>query len=733
MYSLLERADIEDITHKTGNFKRFTVLVKMLTAALAQQSDSVFIDLLTFADLEMLKQRRAASRASKTDSGASPGRSTLSPGASSSASVRNSNKRYIILTYAAEFDRVHYPLPLAFQEDPPPDCFRRTIRRLRGEIYQLRKLADQAVQQQKSPEKKSANDLDSDFNASLVPKLQRENDTLQDTIKRLKHDLSESQATAREMQQRAEEAEVGRRKAESTLERLRTASRSEVRRLRKEIGNLQDNVAAANKYAKEAEQQAEERAAENIDILKETNNNLRQRVRDLTKQLAVHGIRPKATNTTTKPTNSPGAKSSPATKNSPRYRSNMARNVYGAGAKKSPRTNSNQKPQNAQRAQQNAPRRTRSLGTTGRPGANNRGPSPARSNASGRSSSKVGAAYNTSTTRQHSARGKGSSRTPSPVIDPSRVKRKYPRPWASGDASPRSAASGGSRGASAGAQSDTDASVGSRGSQKSKGSAHKPSNKSRSGRGFNPTAYVRERKSRLQKSKESNQKRGASPSSVGSRHSRGSSKSSGSYFGADKRQHNSRPPTRKQSREREPESDSEGPVKEVSILNQTSHSKSDKHGRPYSGQSDSDGSVAQLELESGDHSMKAMTKPPMTGPPDLHREAWTRTASNSAQKDTHASYAHQKHEQYAADEFASTTVAPSNVTAPPGMNWDLGASSYSQRPYGFDNKMNSSWDMGNDKGTDSTAEELTDIDKRLQALQQFLKAAKTNSSEVANS
>ena len=48
---LLGFADIEDITHKTGNFKRFSVLVKMLTAALAQQSDSVFIDLLTFADL----------------------------------------------------------------------------------------------------------------------------------------------------------------------------------------------------------------------------------------------------------------------------------------------------------------------------------------------------------------------------------------------------------------------------------------------------------------------------------------------------------------------------------------------------------------------------------------------------------------------------------------------------------------------------------------------------------
>lgn len=50
-FDLLGFTDIEDITHKTGNFKRFSVLVKMLTAALAQQSDSVFIDLLTFADL----------------------------------------------------------------------------------------------------------------------------------------------------------------------------------------------------------------------------------------------------------------------------------------------------------------------------------------------------------------------------------------------------------------------------------------------------------------------------------------------------------------------------------------------------------------------------------------------------------------------------------------------------------------------------------------------------------
>jgi coiled-coil domain-containing protein 61 len=40
--------DIEDLTTKTGNFKKFPVFVKMLISAVKQGSDSVFIDLLTY-------------------------------------------------------------------------------------------------------------------------------------------------------------------------------------------------------------------------------------------------------------------------------------------------------------------------------------------------------------------------------------------------------------------------------------------------------------------------------------------------------------------------------------------------------------------------------------------------------------------------------------------------------------------------------------------------------------
>jgi len=44
-------ADIEDITHKTGNHKRFPVFVEMLLSAISQRSDSVYVDLLTYSDL----------------------------------------------------------------------------------------------------------------------------------------------------------------------------------------------------------------------------------------------------------------------------------------------------------------------------------------------------------------------------------------------------------------------------------------------------------------------------------------------------------------------------------------------------------------------------------------------------------------------------------------------------------------------------------------------------------
>lgn len=90
----------------------------MLSSAFVKDSDSVFVDLLTYADLEMLKARKI-------------GGSSSSSAASTSSKAQL--KRYVILTYQSEFDRVHYPLPLAFEDKPNAEAMKRTIRRLRSQ------------------------------------------------------------------------------------------------------------------------------------------------------------------------------------------------------------------------------------------------------------------------------------------------------------------------------------------------------------------------------------------------------------------------------------------------------------------------------------------------------------------------------------------------------------------------------------------------------------------------
>jgi hypothetical protein len=111
--NFISPADIEEITHKAGNFKRFGVFVKMLASALSKENDSVFADILSYSDLEMLKARK------------------LGVNNSSQQSAKSHLKRYIILTYANEFDRVHFPLPLSYQDDSNIDSLKRIVQRLR--------------------------------------------------------------------------------------------------------------------------------------------------------------------------------------------------------------------------------------------------------------------------------------------------------------------------------------------------------------------------------------------------------------------------------------------------------------------------------------------------------------------------------------------------------------------------------------------------------------------------
>ncbi|XP_033465420.1 centrosomal protein CCDC61 isoform X4 [Epinephelus lanceolatus] len=112
-------AYIEDLTRKTGNFKQFPIFCSMLESAVRKMSDSVTLDLLTYADLELLRNRKAGV--------------VSRPRGHQQASALTA-KRYLILIYTVEFDRIHYPLPLPYVGKPDPAALQKEVRALRAEL-----------------------------------------------------------------------------------------------------------------------------------------------------------------------------------------------------------------------------------------------------------------------------------------------------------------------------------------------------------------------------------------------------------------------------------------------------------------------------------------------------------------------------------------------------------------------------------------------------------------------
>ncbi|KAG7282663.1 hypothetical protein CRUP_017589 [Coryphaenoides rupestris] len=115
-------AYIEDLTRKTGNFKQFPIFCSMLESAVGKVSDSVTLDLLTYADLELLRNRKAGVIGRPRGGQQSPALGA---------------KRYLILIYTVEFDRIHYPLPLPYQGKPDPAVLQGEIRALRAQLNTL--------------------------------------------------------------------------------------------------------------------------------------------------------------------------------------------------------------------------------------------------------------------------------------------------------------------------------------------------------------------------------------------------------------------------------------------------------------------------------------------------------------------------------------------------------------------------------------------------------------------
>lgn len=109
----------------------------MLCSSFSKDCESVFVDILTFADLETLRQRKLGINGSNNLNSSSSSTGNNNVTVNTSLTSTSNMKRYVILTYSAEFDRVHYPLPLSFETIPNVDSLRRTIIRLRNQVSAL--------------------------------------------------------------------------------------------------------------------------------------------------------------------------------------------------------------------------------------------------------------------------------------------------------------------------------------------------------------------------------------------------------------------------------------------------------------------------------------------------------------------------------------------------------------------------------------------------------------------
>ncbi|CAM9602017.1 unnamed protein product, partial [Pylaiella littoralis] len=317
---------VEGITQKTGSAKKFPVFVKMLLAALVHgSSDSVFVDLLTYADLELLKARRVSSahhqqqqqQAGGLGGGGGPGRANTS---AANGSSTGNNKRYLILTYAAEFDRVHYPLPLAFVEVPEREQLERTIDRLREDLS--RRSLEGAAQAKNN----SGSDLSRGSSAQLVAEnteLRRQMEALaarrerseppplsSSSVRRGTDDEEFGEAGGggggggagggpklRRLRQAYEELQTQLDDLREAHERLRLDSASEIRKLRRDAREGAKAVEMAASTAGEAENQAaalREELEDSERELKEAQEKHRRQIDSLNQDLAKERVNSRA-------------------------------------------------------------------------------------------------------------------------------------------------------------------------------------------------------------------------------------------------------------------------------------------------------------------------------------------------------------------------------------------------------------------------------------------------------
>lgn len=229
----------------------------------------MFVDLLTPADLELLRSKRASSGGAtaaapapcqpqpQREAQAQPGQAAPTGAAPSAAG----SKRYLILTYAAEFDRVHYPLPLQYEEHPDPQRLKATIRQLRAQLAAATARAAGGLGRRGGSAAAAPADVKqlSEENAALRAQVQEleaaqglgGGSSLAADVQQLAADAQETVRDLRAMRRERDGLVARLQQAEAALEGERNLHRRELRRRGKDVADLGGELAAAKDQIRE--------------------------------------------------------------------------------------------------------------------------------------------------------------------------------------------------------------------------------------------------------------------------------------------------------------------------------------------------------------------------------------------------------------------------------------------------------------------------------------------------
>lgn len=157
---------IEDLTRKTGNFKSFRTVIKLLLASLENTNPNMKFDFLSYQDLELIRSKQSYA----------------------STPRKPSHKRYLIISYITDIEKANYPLPLSAVNES------NSAGKTKRNDYGL-EIDNKRLQEENSRLSKENNDLKLQFKSQKekylgeVDVLTKEKSSLEKDLDRLKDEL----------------------------------------------------------------------------------------------------------------------------------------------------------------------------------------------------------------------------------------------------------------------------------------------------------------------------------------------------------------------------------------------------------------------------------------------------------------------------------------------------------------------------------------------------------------